>query len=210
MISAQEAIARLREGNRRFVSDDPSGVTNVTQEQLAELAAGQQPFAVIVGCSDSRVPVELVFDQGMGDLFIVRVAGNIVSTSQLGSVEFAVEEFGTPVVVVLGHSNCGAVTATVEEIMSPTEQLSPNLSSIVEHIRPSVESLLETDLRHDREALVRQVVLDNVRASVDELRKGSEILQKRIHKDELLIVGAKFSLKTGIVDFFDGVAETRK
>jgi len=207
MMSAQEAIARLREGNRRFVSDDPSGVTNVTQEQLAELAAGQHPFAVIVGCSDSRVPVELVFDQGPGDLFVVRVAGNIVSTSQLGSVEFAVKEFGTSLVVVLGHSGCGAVTATVEEVMGPTENLSPHVSAIVERIRPSVESLLETDLRYDREALVRQVVRDNVRASVDQLGNGSEILEHLIQRGELLIVGAEFSLKTGVVDFFDGVPE---
>ena len=142
MISAREAIERLREGNRRFVSDDPSGVTNVSQEELAELAAGQHPFAAIVGCSDSRVPVELVFDQGMGDLFVIRVAGNIISSSQIGSVEFAVMEFGTPLVVVMGHASCGAVAVTVDEIMSPTDQLSPHLSSIVERIRPSVEALL--------------------------------------------------------------------
>ena len=207
MISAQEAIARLREGNRRFVSDARSGGIHGPQERLAELAAGQHPFAAVVGCSDSRVPVELVFDQGMGDLFVVRVAGNIVSTSQLGSVELAVKEFGTPLVVVLGHSNCGAVNATVEEIMSPTKHLSPHLSSIVERIRPSVEPLLDTDLRHDREALVRQVVWDNVRASVDQLHKGSEILEDLVQRDELLIVGAEFSLKTGVVEFFEGVPE---
>ena len=207
MISAQEAIARLREGNRRFVSDDPSGITNVTQEQLSKLAAGQHPFAAIVGCSDSRVPVELVFDQGPGDLFIVRVAGNIVSTSQLGSVEFAVKEFGTPLVVALGHSGCGAVTATVEEVMRPTENLSPHVSSIVERIRPSVEPLLETDLRHDREALVRQAVRANIHAAIDDLRHGSEILERLIREEELLIVGAEFSLKTGVVDFFESVPE---
>jgi carbonic anhydrase len=172
------------------------------------LVAGQLPFAIILGCSDSRVPVELVFDQGLGDLFVIRIAGNIVAPSQLGSVEFAAKQFGTPLVVVLGHSNCGAVTATLEEIMRRTEQQSPHLRSIVERIRPAVEPLLATELKHDQEALVRQAVRANIRVSVDHIRHGSEILEDLIERDELLIVGAKFSLETGVVDFFDDAPET--
>ena len=136
----------------------------------SELAAGQEPFAIILGCSDSRVPAEIIFDHGLGDLFVIRVAGNIVASSQVGSVEFAAERFGTPLVVVLGHSRCGAVLATLEELMRPTEKQSRNLRSIVGRIRPSVEALLATELRHDPERLVRHAVRSNVRVSASHLR----------------------------------------
>src|SRR5467141_2185819 len=154
MISASEALERLREGNRRFVMDVRSSDMLTSQTRRAELAAGQEPFAIILGCSDSRVPAEIVFDQGLGDLFVIRVAGNIVAPSQVGSVEFAAERYGTRLVVVLGHSQCGAVLATLEELRRPTDIQSRNLRSIVDRIRPSVEQLLETDLRHDADALV--------------------------------------------------------
>ena len=170
-----------------------------------ELAAGQDPFAIILGCSDSRVPAEIVFDQGLGDLFVIRVAGNIVASSQIGSVEFAAERFGTPLVVVLGHSRCGAVLATLEELMQPRENQSRNLRSIVDRIRPSVEALLATELRHDSEALVRHAIRTNVRVSAHQLRHGSEVLEHAIQRDGLLVVGAEYSLETGIVEFFDGV-----
>ena len=149
----------------------------------------------------------MVFDQGLGDLFVIRVAGNIVASSQVGSVEFAAERFGTPLVVVLGHSRCGAIQATLEELVRPREHQSRNLRSIVDRVRPSVEALLATELRHDAEALVRQAVRANVRVSASHLRHGSEILEQLIQKDQLLVVGAEYSLETGVVEFFDGVPE---
>ena len=176
------------------------------QTRRVEVAAGQEPFAIILGCSDSRVPAEIVFDQGLGDLFVIRVAGNIVASSQVGSVEFAAARYETRLVVVLGHSQCGAILATLEELQQPTNQ-SKNLRSIVDRVRPSVEALLSTELRHDPDALVRQAVRANIRASADHLRHGSGVLEQLIEKEGLLIVGAEYSLETGIVDFFDGMPE---
>ena len=207
MISALTALERLRAGNRRFVSGDRSSDTLTSQMRLSELAAGQEPFAIILGCSDSRVPAEFVFDQGLGDLFVIRVAGNIVASSQVGSVEFAAGQFGTPLVVVLGHSRCGAVLATLEELTQPKENQSRNLRSIVDRVRPSVEPLLATELRHDPEALVQQAVRANVRVSTNHLRHGSEVLEQLIQRQGLLVVGAEYSLETGMVDFFDGAPE---
>jgi carbonic anhydrase len=208
MISAREALERLREGNRRFVSGTRSSDALTSQTRRSELAAGQEPFAIILGCSDSRVPAEIVFDQGLGDLFVIRVAGNIVAASQIGSVEFAAERFGTRLVVVLGHSQCGAVRATLEELQQPTDNQSRNLRSIVDRVRPSVEALLSTELRDDPEALVRHAVRANVRVSASHLRHGSEVLEQLIQKDELLVVGAEYSLETGAVEFFDGVPKS--
>ncbi len=207
MISAREALERLREGNGRFVSGVRSLDTLMSQMRRRELVAGQAPFAVILGCSDSRVPAEIIFDQGLGDLFVIRVAGNIVAPSQVGSVEFAAERFGTRLVVVLGHSLCGAILATLEELGRPTGGQSPNLRSIVNRIRPSVEMLLATELRHDKDALAHHAVRANVRASADHLRHGSQVLEQLIQRDGLLVVGAEYSLETGVVDFFDGLPE---
>jgi carbonic anhydrase len=206
MIPAQEALQRLREGNRRFASDVSSRDMLMSPTRRRMLMTGQEPFAIILGCSDSRVPAEIVFDQGLGDLFVIRVAGNIVAPSQVGSVEFAAARFATRLVVVLGHSQCGAVLATLEELQRPTENQSPNLHSIVDRVRPSVEGLLETELRHDPEALVRQAVRANIRASTNQLRHGSEILENLIRKEGLLVIGAEYSLETGVVHFFDGLA----
>jgi len=203
MILAGEALERLQEGNGRFVAEVRSGNALTSQTRRNELAAGQEPFAIILGCSDSRVPAEIVFDQGLGDLFVIRVAGNIVASSQVGSVEFAASRFGTRLVVVLGHSQCGAVLATLEELQQPTENQSRNLRSIVDRVRPSVEALLATELRHDPDALVRQAVRANIRVSANHLRHGSEVLDQMIQKEGLLVVGAEYSLETGIVDFFD-------
>jgi len=205
MISAREALERLREGNRRFVADIRNRDTLTSQKCRNELAAGQEPFAIILGCSDSRVPAEIVFDQGLGDLFVIRVAGNIVASSQVGSVEFAAARFGTRLVVVLGHSQCGAVLATLEELQQPTKNQSRNLRSIVDRVRPSVEPLLVTELRHDPDALVRHAVRANIRASANHLRHGSAVLDQLIQNDGLLVVGGEYSLETGVVDFFDGV-----
>ena len=204
MISAGEALERLREGNRRFVSDVRSPDTPNSQTRRRHLAAGQEPFAIILGCSDSRVPAEIVFDQGLGDLFVIRVAGNIVAPSQVGSVEFAAERFGTRLVVVLGHSKCGAIIATLEELGRPSADQSRNLRSIVDRIRPSVEGLLSTELEHHPDALLGQAVRANIRASANHLRHGSEVLEQLIQKDGLLVVGAEYSLETGEVEFFDG------
>jgi len=205
MLSALHAFERLREGNRRFASVTRSLATLVSPTRRQEFVAGQQPFAVVLGCSDSRVPVEIVFDQGLGDLFVIRVAGNVVAASQIGSVEFAAERFGTRLVVVLGHTRCGAVEATVEELQRPGERQSRNLRSIVDRIRPAVEGLMATELARDRQALVRQAVRANVRVSASGLRHGAEVLEQLVRTDRLLVVGAEYSLETGLVDFFDGV-----
>jgi carbonic anhydrase len=205
MIPARDALARLREGNRRFASDAVPSDADVGQRRRTELATSQEPFAIILGCADSRVPAEIVFDQGLGDLFVVRVAGNIVAPSLVGSVEFAAARFNTRLVVVLGHSRCGAITATLEELRRTRETQSPNLRSIVDRVRPSVEALLHTDVARDPEALVRQAVRANIRASANHLRHGSAILEQLIADDGLLVVGAEYSLETGLVDFFDGV-----
>ena len=178
-----------------------------SQTRRNEVVGGQQPFAAILGCSDSRVPVELVFDQDLGDLFVIRVAGNIVASSQVGSVEFAAERFGTRLVVVLGHSQCGAVLATLEELERPTASPSPNLRSIVDRIRPAVQTVLETHAQETSNALVQHAVRANVRASAMHLREGSQILERLIQTDGLLVVGAEYSLETGVVDFFDGLPE---
>ena len=207
MISAQEALERLRDGNRLFVSEVRSRGTLTNQTRRSELAAGQEPFAIILGCSDSRVPAEIVFDQGLGDLFVIRVAGNIVAHSQVGSVEFAAERFGTRLVVVLGHSKCGAILATLEELRRPSEDQSRNLRSIVDRIRPSVEALLATELGYRPDTLVREAVRANIRFSANHLRHGSEVLEQLIQKEGLVVVGAEYSLDTGVVDFFDGVSE---
>ncbi|HEY5806593.1 MAG TPA: carbonic anhydrase [Povalibacter sp.] len=203
MIAAREALERLREGNQRFVSEDWSTQTLPSPSRRRELATGQQPFAIILGCSDSRVPAELVFDQGLGDLFVIRVAGNIVAPSQIGSVEFAVERYATRLVVVLGHTLCGAIQATLEELERPSATRSPNLRSIVDRVRPSVEELLQTDLRKDPALLAHHAVRSNIRASAAHLRHGSQTIEHLIKREGLLVVGAEYSLETGIVDFFD-------
>src|SRR5208283_1216397 len=201
MLTAKDALERLREGNRRFASNTPARpVHGLTRRDALRR---QEPFAIMLGCSDSRVPAEIIFDQGLGDLFVIRVAGNIVAPSQVGSVEFAAARFGTRLVVVLGHSQCGAILATLEEIQQATENQSQNLRSIVDRVRPSVEALLATELRHDPDALVRQAIRANIRVSANHLRHGSEILEQMIRRDGLLVVGAEYSLKTGAVDFFD-------
>ena len=204
-IPALEALERLREGNRRFVAGDRNLATLASGLRRHEFLAGQQPFAVILGCSDSRVPVEIVFDQGVGDLFVIRVAGNVVAPSQIGSVEFAAEQFGTRLVIVLGHTRCGAIQATLDELRRPTASQSRNLRAIVDRIRPAVEGLLATELGGDREALARAAVRANVRVAASSLRHGSDVLEHLIRREELLVVGAEYSLETGVVDFFDGV-----
>ena len=203
MIEAKEALKRLQDGNRRFTADMQGGDEDLRRSQKAELVSEQRPFAIILGCSDSRVPAEMVFDQGFGDLFVIRVAGNIVASSQVGSVEFAAEEFGTRLVVVLGHSRCGAILATLKAIQQPEEGPSGNVRSIVDRVRPSVEALLKTDLKDDLDALVQRAVRANVGVSVDHLRHGSEVLERLIKAEGLVVVGAEYCLETGAVKFFE-------
>jgi carbonic anhydrase len=207
MLNALESLIRLRNGNHRFVTGRTStgSLSNAAREALV---AGQEPFAIILGCSDSRVPAELVFDQSFGDLFVIRVAGNIVAPSQVGSVEFAASRFGTRLVVVMGHSQCGAIVATLEELQGKATNQSRNLRSIVDRVRPSVETLLAGRAGAvDSDTLLREAVRANVRASVNHLRHGSELLERLIRETGLLVVGAEYSLESGVVEFFENVPE---
>ena len=204
MLSAIAAIQRLQEGNIRFSMNVRGQDAFLTQSRREELRNNQEPFAIILGCADSRVPAEIVFDQGLGDLFVIRIAGNIVAPSGIGSVEFAASRFGTPLVVVLGHQRCGAILATLDELRRPTENQSRNLRSIVDRVRPSIEAVLAGRGAADFDALMRDAVRANVRASVSHLRHGSELLEKLVRTDGLRVVGAEYSLETGVVDFFDG------
>ncbi len=167
-----------------------------------ELVEGQYPFAIVLGCSDSRVPLELIFDQGLGDLFVVRVAGNIVAPSQAGSIEFAAQRFGTPLVVIMGHSGCGAVEATIDEVLKPTALLSPNLEQVVSRIRPAVNSLLEEDPEISRESLSDRAVRTNVAMMTARLTWESALLKDRVAAGRLVVVGAEYALETGARGFF--------
>lgn len=202
MLIAQEALTRLQEGNKRFVEGKSTYNTNDTRRRN-ELVDGQTPFAIILGCSDSRVPAEIVFDQGLGDLFVIRIAGNIVAPSQIGSIEFAVETFQTPLVVVLGHTRCGAVAATLNQIRQPQASRSQHLRSIVERIRPAVEPLSEIRTDLTPEQLLERAIRSNIRMSVNQLRHGSSFLEEIHDSGSLWIVGAEYSLESGEVDFFE-------
>jgi carbonic anhydrase len=203
MIGAREALVRLRAGNERFVSEILASEAITSPTRRKQVAIAQEPFAILLGCSDSRVPAEIIFDQGLGDLFVIRVAGNIVAPSQIDSVEFAAERYGTELVVVLGHSTCGAILATLEELGRPPAEQSRSLRSIVDRVRPSIEPLLATDIAHDHAALVKHAVRANIRSSVNQLRRGSRALEQRIREERLLVVGAEYSLDSGMVEFLD-------
>ncbi len=231
MLTVQEALDRLREGNRRFAEHALGIADAVNHTELSEMVRGQKPFAVILGCADSRVPAEVVFDQGLGALFVVRVAGNVAAESQIGSIEYAVTHFATPLVVVMGHSHCGAVTAALDALMEGQEGESAHLGAIMALIRPSIESLVRSGLAvrdgledspedapedslengrcpaggsaTDRSELVERGVRANVRHTVSELTRRSEILAERVRAGELLIVGAEYELETGWVEFFN-------
>ncbi|VAW73939.1 Carbonic anhydrase, beta class [hydrothermal vent metagenome] len=204
-ITADEALQRLIEGNRQFVTNRNLPPSSLSQALREELVEGQMPFAIILGCSDSRVPAEIVFGQGLGDLFVIRVAGNIVAPSQIGSVEFAVSLFHTRLVVVLGHSHCGAITATLDALHGEDLSISKNIHAIVNRIKPTVEGLLRTNLINDKSALEHEAMRANVRASANQLRHGSEIIERMVEEENLMVVGAEYLLETGVVNFFDGV-----
>lgn len=203
MLDPIHALARLKIGNERFVAN--ASALDITSARRRELSKGQDPYAIVLGCADSRVPTEVVFDQGLGELFVIRVAGNIVQPSQIGSVEFAIQHFGTRLVVVLGHTGCGAITATIEELKRPEEEESANIASIVSRIRPAIEGLI--DQIDDPDELERHAVRENVRFQSEALRRGSTIVEYLVDKGDLIIVGAEYNLESGVVDFFDGMPE---
>ncbi len=192
-VTAGGALQRLRAGNARFATQTRGSGSLLSAARRAELAIAQEPFAIVLGCSDSRVPVEIVFDQGPGDLFVIRVAGNIVAPSLIGSVEFAADRFGTRLVVVLGHSSCGAIQATIEELHRPTTNQSPNLKAIVDRIRPAVGP------DDDEQTAMRS----NILASVNQLRHGSAIIEGLVASSGLVVVGAWYSLDSGVVEFLE-------
>lgn len=205
MVSATEALQRLRDGNQRFVAGTTNHVEAVERVHRTKAADGQNPFAIVLACSDSRVPIELIFDQGIGDLFVIRVAGNIVAPSQIGSVEFAAKQFGTRLVLVLGHSNCGAVIATLNELALRNRHRSPNLRSIVDRIRPAVEPLLREHTDDNIDEILADAVRANICASVERLSHGSLILEQLVESGDLAVIGAEYSIENGAVDFFEGV-----
>lgn len=202
MIAAADALQRLREGNRRFVNGELDRKTLAGHTHQPGAADEQTPLAIVLACSDSRVPTELIFDQGIGDLFVIRVAGNIVAPSQIGSIEYAAKQFKTQLVVVLGHTDCGAVIATLRELAQKESHRSPNLRAIVDRIRPAVEPVLAKHKDDEAVEVIGAAVRANVRASVEQLRHGSLILEKLIANGELQIVGAEYCLRNGTVAFF--------
>jgi len=203
MITAEEALQRLVSGNQRFVQNVSEVDTTTNQSRRDELASGQAPFAIVLSCSDSRVPAEMVFDQGLGDLFVVRVAGNVVASSQMGSIEFAALHFGSPLVVVLGHSQCGAVIAPINELESGDGSVPPNINSLVELIKPAVTPLMESSLKDDKDELLKQAIQANVRQATNHLRHESTVLAELLQSNKLKVVGAEYSLETGVVEFFE-------
>lgn len=202
MITAIQALKKLVDGNRRFIKGEIDADAQARRAHQPGQSGGQTPFAIIHACSDSRVPVEMVFDQGFGDLFVIRVAGNIVAPSQIGSIEFAAETFGCPLVVVLGHTHCGAVSATLDELVLKESHRSPNLRAIVDRVRPAVEQVLKAHGGRASEEALRESVRSNIRASVERLSHGSLILEKLIDAGKLAVVGAEYSIETGEVEFF--------
>jgi carbonic anhydrase len=203
MIDATTALARLKEGNKRFVNGVRSLDKLLSHANREVHLAGQHPFAIILGCSDSRVPAEIVFDQGLGDLFVIRVAGNIVAPSQVGSVEFAAEQFKTRLVVVMGHTHCGAIKATLDDMRQPKEGNSQNIQSIVGRISPSLVPFMHTDVWHKPDELLQQATRANILASVNHLKHSSSVLEDLVAHEGLVIIGAEYDLQTGQVSFFE-------
>jgi carbonic anhydrase len=197
-----EALERLELGNLRFRQGLADNAARTWSTEIS--VAAQRPFAIILGCSDSRTPVEILFDQGFGDLFVVRIAGNIVAPSVVGSIEFAASQFGSRLVVVMGHTRCGAVSATVRALATGLGPESKNIRSITDRIAPHIESLMHDGSGDvDSDVRLRAAVRANVRASVDHLRHGSALLEELVLTGRISVVGAEYELETGIVHFFD-------
>ena len=204
-LTAVQALARLAEGNRRYVQNVRS-VDSMLSHSRRDMQS-QRPFAIVLGCSDSRAPAEVVFDQGLGDLFIIRVAGNIVAPSQIGSIEFAAERFGTRLVLVMGHTGCGAIEAALEAVERKEAPPSRNLLSIVDRVRQSIEPLVSTDIGNDPAKLRLEAMRANVRASVNHLRQSADVIGRLVEHEGLLVVGAELDLATGEVGFHEQVGD---
>lgn len=204
-ISPYEAYQRLVSGNRRFLAGERQAPAWTHEHAHRD----QRPFAIILGCSDSRTPVEILFDQGFGDLFVVRIAGNITAPSIIGSVEFAVSQFGTQLVIVLGHSRCGAVGATIDAIATGDGPQSKNIRAITDRIAPNVETLVRAPFRDqlERSLIMKDAVRANVRASANALRHGSRILEDLVIAGRLAVLTAEYELESGRVHFFGDVPE---
>lgn len=201
-MNAKQALAKLKKGNERF-SDAAAKSGSLTRTIVRDDMHGEQkPFAVILGCSDSRVPVELIFDQSIGDLFVVRVAGNIAASSQIASVEFACQKFGTGLVIVLGHTQCGAITATLSSLNDGFDGLSPNLEAIVKHIQVAIEPMLKTRPCDDNE-LIESARRKNIEQSVSDLHENSLVIRGLVASGQVTIVGAEYELESGKVHFFE-------
>lgn len=198
-LAPDAALQRLIDGNQRFRRGEGGAVAGRGFDP-ARASAIQRPFAIVLGCSDSRTPVEIVFDQGFGDLFVVRVAGNIVAPSVVGSIEFAASQFGTRLVVVMGHTGCGAVAATLDALATGLGPASKNQRAITDRIAPHVQAIARSGSGGD---LHREAMRANVRASVDHLRHGSQILEELVLKQRVAVVGAEYEIETGQVQFFD-------
>lgn len=203
------ALRRLVAGNARFMNGVRSVHALASPRQRGDLVAGQSPFAIVLSCSDSRAPAELLFDQGLGDLFVIRVAGNVVAPSGIGSAEFAAATFGTRLVVVMGHSSCGAVKATLDVLRGAATVPSDNIRDIVDRIRPSAQTVLELGAERTAEQLLGDAVRANVRLSVDHLRHGSRILEDLVREGQVAIVGGVYDLASGHVDYLDVPEELR-
>lgn len=203
-VSAQYALERLQEGNRRYVGGVAERDLADEHSRRMELLEDQAPIAIILGCSDSRVPAEMVFDQGLGDLFVIRVAGNVVGPSQVGSVEFAALQFGVRLVVVMGHSRCGAVIAALDALDRSAVPESPGLGDIIDRILPGLEAVRDKDRSDDEESRLGRAVRENIQQAARRLESDSDILRRLKQEDGLEIVGAEYAMETGLVDFFSG------
>ncbi|TWJ19412.1 carbonic anhydrase [Geobacter argillaceus] len=193
--TADEALQKLLEGNKRYVEQQMTGQKLSDAHTRETLATSQHPYAIILSCSDSRVPPEIVFDKGLGEVFVVRVAGNVPDPVVLGSVEYAAEHLGSPLVVVLGHERCGAVTAAVEAKGKPEG----NLGAIIKTIAPAVKQARTEYKGADKAALVETAIDDNVKLVAANLTKQSSLLKHLVKEGKLKIVAAKYDLDDGQV-----------
>ena len=202
MISASEALRLMKEGNARFQAGRSAVDPEAMPARRAETAAGQQPMAVVLGCADSRVPPELVFDQGPGDLFVVRVAGNVTGSTPLGSIEFAVQVLGVRLVVVLGHTGCGAVQAALQERAGPPLGLSPHLSAVVAEIIPAL-----VDFPDHLVEPIPETIASNALLAASNLTRKSPVLARAVEGGNLAVATAVYDLETGNVRFLEDGSE---
>ncbi|MDP6386110.1 MAG: carbonic anhydrase [Planctomycetota bacterium] len=198
MIDASEALQRLREGNERYLAGE-RGVA--CAQDFASLAEGQAPAAIILGCSDSRVVPEAIFDQPLGELFVVRVAGNVASPEVVASIEFALLHFGSPLLVVMGHTDCGAVSAAIAELSEPTSEPPRNIKGLMDRMIPAIKSVRPS--QDEDGAWMRQAVRANVAASLRGLLQNSAPIKEAVGAQTLTVVGAEYNLSTGAVEFLD-------